>query len=248
MTATQDVPAPSSAIRLAIVHSHVAALDGLGSWLAANAPDLEIVVLASSWDEAEEQAAAQPAAYLIDLDSLGDSMLVERIADARSRGAAVVVWDGGDDDAWHTLRAAGAAAVLCPHSSIEDARAAVVAAVAQGPDSWTGDRVATAHHRAIPGNSGEHPAVRRAPAQDGEAGVALRASAFPRLSEADVEVIRLYASGSSPVDIALQLNVRFDWVRDHLGRVRDHYEGQGRRASNRRDLVQRATEDGLLEA
>ncbi len=228
---TAAARAQTTTIRLAIVHRYVAVLEGLASWLQTNAPEVEIVMLARSWEDARDQSAVKPDAYLIDGELLGLSVLAERMLDAQSDGAVVVVWGSRDADLRARLIGAGALAVLGRNDSISDARAAVLAAV--------GAAVAP----------GQGPAGgQRALSRDSGVAAAPSVPTFPRLSLADVEVIRLYANGSSPVDIALAMNVRFDWVRDHLARVRGHYEAQGRGASTRRDLVRRATEDGLLEA
>lgn len=244
------VSTPVTTIRLALVHGYVAALEGLSGWLDANAPEIEVVTHARSWEEAREQRDAKPHVYLLDLQSLPTSSLVELIAEARSDGAAVVAWGDLDDEmTLATLRGTGAASVLGRSNSIDDARAAVIDAALMGRESWTGELVPVGH--------GRTSLAARGLADDRESGEAIRGSArsagaqtaaHAGLSEDDIEVVRLYAVGNSPIDIALRMNVRFDRVRDHLARVRDYYEAQGRRASNRLDLVQRASEDGLLEA
>ena len=244
------VSTPVTTIRLALVHGYVAALEGLSGWLDANAPEIEVVTRARSWEEAREQRDAIPHVYLLDLQSLPTSSLVELIAEARSDGAAVVAWGDLDDEmTLARLRGTGAASVLGRSNSIDDARAAVIDAALMGRESWTGELVPVGH--------GRTSLAARGLADDRESGEAIRGSArsagaqtaaHAGLSEDDIEVVRLYAVGNSPIDIALRMNVRFDRVRDHLARVRDYYEAQGRRASNRLDLVQRASEDGLLEA
>lgn len=243
------VSKPVSSIRLALVHGYVAALEGLSGWLDSNAPEIEVVVRARSWEEARAKRDAKPHVYLLDLQSLQTSSLGELIAEARSDGAAVVAWGDFDDGmTLAKLRGTGAASVLGRSNSIDDARAAVVNAVVLGRESWTGELVPVGYGResleargfVLVGDSGE-PIT----AAVGPTGV--QAQSPPGLSADDIEVVRLYAVGNSPIDIALRMNVRFDRVRDHLARVRDYYETQGRRAANRLDLVQRASEDGLLE-
>lgn len=244
------VSTPVTPIRLALVHGYVAALEGLSSWLDANAPEIEVVTRARSWEEARGQGNARPHVYLLDLQSLPTPSLAELIAEARSEGAAVVAWGDLDDEmTLARLRGTGVASVLGRSNSIEDARAAVIDAALMGRESWTGALVPVGHGRAsLAGrglvderDSGE--AIRGPVRSDGA-----QAGSTAGLSEDDIEVVRLYAVGNSPIDIALRMNVRFDRVRDQLAKVRDYYEAQGRRASNRLDLVQRASEDGLLEA
>lgn len=252
MSGTQSaaVSTPVTTIRLALVHGYVAALEGLSGWLDTNAPEIEVVARARSWEEARAKRDAKPQVYLLDLQSLPTSSLVDVIAEARSVGAAVVAWGDFDDEMTIArLRGTGAASVLGRSNSIDDARAAVIDAVVLGRESWTGELVPVGHGRTA--------LAARGLLHDGDSGEAItgpvgsagaRAGSATGLSEDDIEVVRLYAGGNSPIDIALRMNVRFDRVRDHLARVRDYYEAQGRRASNRLDLVQRASEDGLLEA
>lgn len=236
-------------VRLGLIHSFVAALEGIGSWMKVNAPEIEIVMRATSWSQAAKQAASRPNVLLVDVQNLAGPLLAVRIAAARSRGAAVVVWgDRADDVNAHELLDAGAATVLGRRNSLEDAREAIFKAAELAPSPQ--QLLAT---EPLPtGADGEvlH-GVAELPGHEAWSAVAAANSAAlssARLTEADIEAVRLYANGHSPIDIALRMNIRFDRVKDHLARVREHYETQGRRASNRLDLVQRASEDGLLEA
>jgi DNA-binding NarL/FixJ family response regulator len=64
--------------------------------------------------------------------------------------------------------------------------------------------------------------------------------------DAELETLRLYADGLSPVDIGLQLGVSFETVKHHLARIRDHYAESGRPTHSKQDLIRRAAEDGLV--
>lgn len=240
---------PAVLVRLGLIHSFVAALEGIGSWMKVNTPDIEIVMRATSWSQAAKQAASRPNVLLVDVHNLAGPLLAVRIAAARSRGAAVVVWgDRSDDVNAHELLDAGATTVLGRRHTLEDARDAIFTAAELAPSPQQKLDAALAISGA------DSDVVRddvEMPGRDAWSAVAAANSAAlsnARLTEADIEAVRLYANGHSPIDIALRMNIRFDRVKDHLARVREHYETQGRRASNRLDLVQRVSEDGLLEA
>ncbi|WP_374947792.1 response regulator [Agreia sp.] len=64
--------------------------------------------------------------------------------------------------------------------------------------------------------------------------------------DAQLEILRLYADGLSPVDIGLQLGLSFEVVKTHLSRIRDHYAASGRPTHSKQDLIRRAAEDGLV--
>jgi DNA-binding NarL/FixJ family response regulator len=64
--------------------------------------------------------------------------------------------------------------------------------------------------------------------------------------DAELETLRLYADGLSPVDIGLQLGLSFETVKNHLSRIRDRYASEGRPTFSKQDLIRRAAEDGLV--
>jgi DNA-binding NarL/FixJ family response regulator len=64
--------------------------------------------------------------------------------------------------------------------------------------------------------------------------------------DAELETLRLYADGLSPVDIGLQLGVSFETVKNNLARIRDHYAESGRPTHSKQELIRRAAEDGLV--
>lgn len=253
---TQDgaaSPPGAFSVRLGLIHSFVAALEGIAAWMKDQAPEVDIVLQASTWSQAARKADSRPSVLLVDLQNLRGPLLVARIAAARSRNAEVVVWaDSRDDAIAQELIDAGAASVLGKHNTLDDARAAVLMAAdpqriasLASPEPVQSGGLVDVFHRSSPNNASSGA---RNEAMTLVAATNSEAISNARLTEADIEAVRLYANGHSPVDIALRMNVRFDRVRDHLSRVREHYEAQGRRASNRLDLVQRASEDGFLDA
>lgn len=64
--------------------------------------------------------------------------------------------------------------------------------------------------------------------------------------DSELETLRLYADGLSPVDIGLQLGLPFEIVKSNLSRIRDHYAATGRPTRSKQDLIRRAAEDGLV--
>jgi DNA-binding NarL/FixJ family response regulator len=68
----------------------------------------------------------------------------------------------------------------------------------------------------------------------------------PVTGHEELETLRLYATGLSPVDIGLQLGLPFETVKGHLARIRESYAAEGRLALSKQDLIRRAVEDGLV--
>ncbi|WP_111719431.1 helix-turn-helix transcriptional regulator [Homoserinimonas sp. OAct 916] len=66
------------------------------------------------------------------------------------------------------------------------------------------------------------------------------------LNPADIEALRIYADGYSPVEIAVQSSMRVEQVRLHLGKVKDHLLAHGVEVNSKQDLVQHARARGLL--
>jgi DNA-binding NarL/FixJ family response regulator len=73
-----------------------------------------------------------------------------------------------------------------------------------------------------------------------------RAAGGLPFSEEVLEALRLYASGNSPVDIALTMNLPFESVKGYIATVREHYAAAGRAAASKQELIRRAAEDGYL--
>ena len=66
-----------------------------------------------------------------------------------------------------------------------------------------------------------------------------------KLSEREVEVLRLYASGMTLKQVAYQLNLSKYTAKEHIDRVRDKYSKAGRPAPGKSELLIRLIEDGL---
>lgn len=66
------------------------------------------------------------------------------------------------------------------------------------------------------------------------------------LSERQLEVLELYASGEPAKRVGRMTGLAQDTVNDYLGRIRVKYQAVGRPAPTKTDLYRRAQEDGYL--
>ena len=69
----------------------------------------------------------------------------------------------------------------------------------------------------------------------------------PRLSPAQVEVLRLYATGVTAQHIATLRNCSVETVKTHLDAVKSRYEAHGDAVYTRTDMLRVALRDGLVE-
>jgi DNA-binding NarL/FixJ family response regulator len=69
---------------------------------------------------------------------------------------------------------------------------------------------------------------------------------WARLTDRQLQVLRLYASGYTSQQVAARLGVGDASVKTVVGRIRERYESLGRTASSRAELRQRAIEDGYI--
>ncbi len=220
---------------IGLLDAHALVLDGLGAWIAAQAADLRVTVCARSWPDLIRDAQAWPEVLVMD-QQLGDSVALEaRIRICLTAGTAVVVTGDGEEPALERrVRAAGAAAYVSktrPASELVDAvRRALARRTATG--------VAWDEPAGRSGPEGGHAA--EAVARATPAAVAIR------FSEDEEETLRLYASGHSPVEVAMVLGTNIQAVKNSLKRVREQYASEGRNADKKQDLMQRAAEDGYL--
>jgi two-component system uhpT operon response regulator UhpA len=67
-----------------------------------------------------------------------------------------------------------------------------------------------------------------------------------KLSERELEVLRMYASGLTLKQVAFQLELSKYTVKEHIDRVRDKYAKIGRPAPGKSELLIRLIEDGLM--
>lgn len=214
-------PAPGR-VRLAILDDHEVLLDSLTSWIAANAPDFQVVLVAPTWLQLVHSSAFPTDLVLIDFQLKEPVSIEARVRTCRAAGAKVIVLSSVDTrEARDRALAAGAAAFLSKSMTMaavmEQARR--VMGVQSNPD-------ARVWRSAIPGAA---PLAR------------------PKLSPGEAEALRLYATGYSTTEVASQMNVQYETAKTYLRRVREKYARVARPASKKADLIRRAAEDGYLE-
>lgn len=73
------------------------------------------------------------------------------------------------------------------------------------------------------------------------------AAVRPRLTDREIEVLKLLFEGLVTKQVARRLGLAESTVKEHLKRIRSKYAALGRSARTRVELVQRAVEDGYLE-
>jgi DNA-binding NarL/FixJ family response regulator len=209
-------------VRLAILDDHEVLLDSLTSWIAANAPDFQVVLVAPTWLQLVHSPAFPTDLVLIDFQLKEPVSIEARVRTCRAAGAKVIVLSSVDTrEARERALAAGAAAFLSKSMTMagvmEQARR--VMGIQSNPD-------ARVWRSALPGSA---PLAR------------------PKLSPGEADALRLYATGYSTTEVASQMNVQYETAKTYLRRVREKYARVGRPASKKADLIRRAAEDGYLE-
>ena len=69
----------------------------------------------------------------------------------------------------------------------------------------------------------------------------------PKLSHGETEALTLYVAGMSTIEVASQMNVKYETAKTYLRRVREKYAKANRPAGKKADLIRRAAEDGYLQ-
>jgi DNA-binding NarL/FixJ family response regulator len=211
-----------AAVRLAILDDHEVLLDSLSSWVAANATDFDVVLMAPTWLQLVHSPAFPTDLVFIDFQLKEPISIEARVRTCRAAGAKVIVLSSVDTrEARERALAAGAAAFL--------SKSLTMAAVME-----------TA--RRVMGIQSDPAARAWRPAPGGQA-----ARARPKLSPGEAEALRLYATGYSTTEVATRMNVQYETAKTYLRRVREKYARVDRPASKKADLIRRAAEDGYLE-
>jgi DNA-binding NarL/FixJ family response regulator len=212
-------------VRLALLDDHELLLDSMSTWIAANAPDFDLVVSANTWMELVTSTAFPTQLVIMDLQLSEPISIEARVRTCRAAGATVIVLSAVDEDADRdrALRA-GAAAYLVkslPMREVLDRARQVMGfgAVSEGAE--------TSDWRPLP--------------------VGASRLERPKLSIGELEALRLYVGGATTGDVAIRMNVQYETAKTYLRRVREKYAKVGRPASKKADLIRRAAEDGLLQ-
>ena len=217
---TGRAPDDGAPVRVAILDDHEVLLDSLGSWIAANAPEFEVAVLASTWLQLVHDAHFPTDLVLLDFQLREPVSIEARVRTCRAAGAKVIVLSGVETpEARERALAAGAEEFLSKSMPMREVMN--VARVVTGLDRGGS---AVYHRTPVP-----------------------RLGARPKLSPAEQEALVLYTSGLSTGEVAGRMGVQYETAKTYLRRVREKYARAGRPASKKAELVRRAAEDGLLE-
>jgi DNA-binding NarL/FixJ family response regulator len=220
--ATGPISRESTRVRLAILDDHEVLLDSLSSWIFANAPDFDLVLSASSWLELVHSDNFPTDLVFLDFQLQEPVSIEARVRTCRAAGAKVIVLTSLDSpESRARALAAGAAGFLSktlPMREVMDAARQIM--------GLHGDAVVQRDWRPLP--------------------VGATSQTRPKLSAGEIEALRLYASGSSTVEVASQMNVKYETAKTYLRRVREKYAKAGRPASKKAELIRRAAEDGYL--
>jgi DNA-binding NarL/FixJ family response regulator len=226
----REVPAPVPAapqpeerlVRLALLDDHEVLLDSIASWLRANAPELDVVLTATTWLQLVHSPAFPTDLVVLDVQPKEAVSIEARIRTCRAAGAKVIVLTGADgDDVRERALAAGAAAFVSKSQPLSE-----VLAAARRVTGTAAGRPAPVEWRPL-------PPVAAAPDR-------------PRLSAGEEEALRLYVAGRSVDEVAQAMAVQFETAKTYLRRVREKYARVQRPASRKVDLMRRAAEDGYL--
>ena len=213
--------ASTDRIRLAILDDHEVLLDSLGSWIASNAPDFDLVLSASTWLQLVHSDNFPTDLVFLDFQLKEPVSIEARVRTCRAAGAKVIVLSSLDTrESRERALAAGAAAFLSkslPMREVMDSARAIMG-IESDPQNrpW----------RSTP--PGTFAQVR------------------PKLSPGEAEALRLYATGYSTTEVATHMNVQYETAKTYLRRVREKYAKANRPASKRAELIRRAAEDGYL--
>lgn len=217
-----DAAARRAPVRLAVLDDHEVLLDSLSTWIAANAPDFDLVLIASTWLELVHSDRFPTELVLLDFQLKEPVSIEARVRTCRAAGAKVIVLSSVDSqDARDRASAAGAAAFLSKTQSMREVMDAARAVMGMDPS------------RPVPRN-GQSLVVSASP------------GSRPKLSRGEQEAFTLYVSGFSTTEVAARMNVQYETAKTYLRRVREKYARANRPASKKADLIRRAAEDGYL--
>jgi DNA-binding NarL/FixJ family response regulator len=209
-------------VRLALLDDHEVLLDSLSSWIAANAPDFDLVLSASNWLQLVHSDNFPTDLVFIDFQLKEPVSIEARVRTCRAAGAKVIVLSSLDSqESRDRAMAAGAAAFLTkslPMREVMDTARKVMG---------------VERNASIP--------LDRRPSPDDGALVTR-----PKLSAGEIDALKLYVAGYSTEEVAAQLNVRYETAKTYLRRVREKYAKVNRPAGKKADLIRRAAEDGYL--
>jgi len=212
-----------SRIRLAILDDHEVLLDSLSTWIAANAPDFDLVLSASTWLQMVHSDRFPTDLVFLDFQLKEPVSIEARVRTCRAAGAKVIVLSSLDSrESRERALDAGASAFLSKTLSMREVMDA--ARTVMGVRS---DATLQRDWRPLP--------------------VGASATQRPKLSPGEIEALKHYVTGASTAEVAAFMNVQYETAKTYLRRVREKYVKANRPASKRAELIRRAAEDGYLD-
>jgi DNA-binding NarL/FixJ family response regulator len=211
----------ADAIRVLIVDDHPVYRDGLRG-LVDRAPDLELVGEAETGAQAVELAARhRPAIVLMDLrmPEMSGIEATRQIVAADPAVGVLVLTMSEDDDSLFAAMRAGARGYI-PKDADADELLRAIRAAAVG-EAIFGASIATRLMSYF-------------------AGGARTSSAFPELTERELEILEQIAAGRSNAEIGQRLGIAPKTVRNHVANVLNKLE-----VADRSQAIVRAREAGL---
>jgi DNA-binding NarL/FixJ family response regulator len=226
---TSDVASDSSLraggvprVRLALLDDHEVLLDSLSSWIAANAPDFDLVLSASTWLQLVHSDNFPTDLVFIDFQLKEPVSIEARVRTCRAAGAKVIVLSSLDSqESRDRALAAGAVAFLSKSLSMREVM------------DTARQVMGVERNASIP--------IERRPLPEGA-----EVKSRPKLSASELNALKLYVSGHSTEEVAAELNVQYETAKTYLRRVREKYAKVNRPAGKKADLIRRAAEDGYL--
>ncbi len=217
-----DPSSPAPRIRVGIVDDHRLMLDGLSTWLGAEAADLEVTIAVTAFRDLLRHPRFPVNVVLLDLDLGDDVPTSAKIVELAAAGVAVVVVSTFADP--RRVRESIAAGALGYVPKSENAAEIVYAvrAAARGEAHVTQALAAML----VAGDGPDE--------------------STPSLSPQERRALVLYASGLPLKSVARQLDISVETAKTYLTRVREKYAHAGREARTKIALHRRAVEDGLL--
>jgi len=210
---TSIAPGEDAPLRVLIVDDHELFRRGLDLVLRAE-PDLDVVGEAADGGEAIERAAElQPDVVLMDvrMPGLGGIEATRRIRSAQPATRIVMLTSSEDEEDLFASVRAGASGYLLKEVSIEEV-ADAVRAVARGQALITPSMASKLL-------SEFNILSRRVDEQHGHA---------PRLTDREIEVLRLVAKGMSNKDIAAELVIAQNTVKNHVRNILEKLQMRSR--------------------
>jgi DNA-binding NarL/FixJ family response regulator len=206
-------------IRVAAVDDHPVVLYGLSGQLG-EMPNFELVATATTVDALLDDPAMPVDVVLLDLDLGPGTDVAKNIHRISAAGSKIVVFSVSA--APRTVREAmraGATGYVQKTESLDDLATAIQAAADGG--GWV------SRHLAFLLYTDDSPDR-------------------PRLSEKELEALRLYAQGLPMKSVGRRMGIGTETAKQYIDRVRSKYRRVGREAGTKIDLYRRAVEDGHL--